>query len=596
MVYIDLLKYRDFMVSSLLVEAFVVLAIVVKFVGTNWITKLMPAVVIGPTVAIIGLSLAGNAVGDLLSGSYYVTNTVTVSGVVQSLDGLTLVGTPISLGADGFYATYESAETVLATNTWIALLCGLVTLFTTIVVSIYGKKTLKMIPFVIGILAGYAVAAIFTGIGYAAGNDALKVIDFTKFANMEWYPNFTFIQGFGSFKDFPDVGSFFGYFGTLVIAYVPVAFVVFAEHIADHRNLSSIIGRDLLKEPGLHRTLLGDGLGSMAGAFFGGCPNTTYGESVGTVAISGNASVRTILVTSIMAMVLAFVGPFSTFLATIPACVIGLMCASAASYRRGKDLDKDPAFQARIADPEQRQYIYGGSATTLDKVITKEAKASVFVFLGALLVIVLFAFCQMIKLDGKPLATVLGIPKMNIIIQIIMLTAAACNIMFCKAAPKKAVAGAVWQSGMVAVVAIYGIAWLADTYFSNYMDEMKAMLTGLVTSYPWSIAFVFFLVSVLINSQGAVVVAMLPLAYELGIAGPVLLGVLPSVYGYFFIPNYPSDIATVNFDRSGTTKIGKYLLNHSFMMPGLISTVVATVVGYLITNVFFSGYFSSFIN
>ena len=281
---------------------------------------------------------------------------------------------------------------------------------------------------------------------------------------------------------------------------------------------------------------------------------------------------------------------------TIPACVIGLMCAAAASYRRGKDLDKDPAFQARIADPEQRQYIYGGSATTLDKVITKEAKASVFVFLGALLVIVLFAFCQMIKLDGKPLATVLGIPKMNIIIQIIMLTAAACNIMFCKAAPKKAVAGAVWQSGMVAVVAIYGIAWLADTYFGNYMDQMKLMLSGVVTNYPWSIAFVFFLVSVLINSQGAVVVAMLPLAYELGIAGPVLLGVLPSVYGYFFIPNYPSDIATVNFDRSGTTVIGKYLLNHSFMMPGLISVLVSTVVGYLITNVFFPGYFASFIS
>ena len=176
-----------------------------------------------------------------------------------------------------------------------------------------------------------------------------------------------------------------------------------------------------------------------------------------------------------------------------------------------------------------------------------------------------------------------------------MLMAAALNIMFCKASPKKAVAGAVWQSGMVAVVAIYGIAWLADTYFGNYMDEMKQMLTGLVTSYPWSIALVFFLVSVLINSQGAVVVAMLPLAYELGIAGPVLLGVLPSVYGYFFIPNYPSDIATVNFDRSGTTVIGKYLLNHSFMMPGLICVIVSTVIGYLITNVLFPGYFAQFI-
>ena len=284
---------------------------------------------------------------------------------------------------------------------------------------------------------------------------------------------------------------------------------------------------------------------------------------------------------------------------TIPACLCGLICASAASYKRGKDLDKDPEFLARKADPEMYKYMYGNSATTLDKVITREAKASVFVFLSALLVIVLFAFCQMIHVtksgESVTLAVALGIPKMNIIIQIIMLTAAAINIMFCKAQPKKAVAGAVWQSGMVAVVAIYGIAWLADTYFGNYLDEMKLMLADIVTQYPWTIAFVFFLVSVLINSQGAVVVAMLPLAYELGIAGPVLLGVLPSVYGYFFIPNYPSDIATVNFDRSGTTKIGKYLLNHSFMMPGLICVFVSTVIGYLITNVLFHGYFLQFV-
>ncbi len=281
---------------------------------------------------------------------------------------------------------------------------------------------------------------------------------------------------------------------------------------------------------------------------------------------------------------------------TIPACLIGLMCAALASYRRGKDLDKDPEFLKRKADPDQYAYMYGSSATTLDKQITREAKASVFVFLASLLVIVGFAFCQMFHVaDGRSVAAAIGLPKMNICIQIIMLMAAAANIMFCKASPKKAVAGAVWQSGMVAVVAIYGIAWLADTYFGNYMDEMKLMLADLVTNYPWSIAFVFFLVSVLINSQGAVVVAMLPLAYELGIAGPVLLGVLPSVYGYFFIPNYPSDIATVNFDRSGTTVIGKYLLNHSFMMPGMISVVVSSIVGYLTTCVLFPGYFSSFI-
>ena len=263
---------------------------------------------------------------------------------------------------------------------------------------------------------------------------------------------------------------------------------------------------------------------------------------------------------------------------SIPACVCGLMAAAAASYHRGLDLDKDPVFQAKLKDPAQYEYIYGSSATTLDKDIPKEAKRAVYVFVAALCVIVLFAAVPSLlpSWDGKSL-------KMNIVIQIVMISAAALMIIFCKASPKKAVAGPVWQSGMVAVVAIYGIAWLADTYFSNYMEEMQVMLTDIVKEYPWSIAFVFFLVSVLINSQGAVVVAMLPLAYSLGIAGPILLGVLPSVYGYFFIPNYPSDIATVNFDRSGTTVIGKYLLNHSFMMPGLVSVTVSTLVGMLIT-------------
>ena len=267
---------------------------------------------------------------------------------------------------------------------------------------------------------------------------------------------------------------------------------------------------------------------------------------------------------------------------TIPACVCGLIAASAASYRRGLDLDKDPQFQAKLKDPVQYEYIYGGSATTLDKEIPAEAKRAVYIFLLALCVIVLFAtFPSLLpSWDGKSL-------KMNIVIQIVMISAAALMIIFCKAQPKKAVAGPVWQSGMVAVVAIYGIAWLADTYFSNYLGTMQEMLTDIVKEYPWSIAFVFFLVSVLINSQGAVVVAMLPLAYSLGIEGAVLLGVLPSVYGYFFIPNYPSDIATVNFDRSGTTIIGKYLLNHSFMMPGLICTFTSTIVAYVLSRIFY---------
>ena len=267
---------------------------------------------------------------------------------------------------------------------------------------------------------------------------------------------------------------------------------------------------------------------------------------------------------------------------SIPACVCGLMAAATASYHRGLDLDKDPQFLAKLKDPEQYNYIYGSSATTLDKEIPQSAKNAVFVFIAALLVIVLFAsFPHLLpSWDGKAL-------KMNIVIQIIMISAAALMILFCKAQPKKAVAGPVWQSGMVAVVAIYGIAWMADTYFSNYMADIQLMLEDIVKLYPWAIAIVFFLVSVLINSQGAVVVSMLPLAYKLGIDGPILLGVLPSVYGYFFIPNYPSDIATVNFDRSGTTVIGKYLLNHSFMMPGLICVFTSTIVAYILSLIIY---------
>ncbi len=265
---------------------YVVIALVVKYAGTGWIDKVMPAVVIGPTVAIIGLSLSGNAIGDLFKG------------------GVTVAGASVC-------------------SPYVALVCGLVTLFTTIACSVFGKKMLKMIPFIIGILAGYAVGAIFTVIGNVAEVEALKVIDFSKFNSIQWYPDFTFIT---AFKGFADIDG--AYIATIAVAYIPVAFVVFAEHIADHKNISSIIDTDLLKEPGLHRSLLGDGVGSIAGAFFGGCPNTTYGESIGCVAISGNASVITILYTAIMAIVISFIGPFSTFLATIPACVMGGVCVT----------------------------------------------------------------------------------------------------------------------------------------------------------------------------------------------------------------------------------------------------------------------------
>lgn len=273
---------------------YVIIALIVKAVGVGWIEKLMPAVVIGPTVAIIGLSLAGNAVSDMLKG------------------GLQVDGASVC-------------------SPYVALVCALVTLFVVVLCSHYGRKMAKLIPFIIGILAGYAVALIFTLIGNAMDVDALKVINFGAFEalfadgvtlkSFVSLPDFTFVTAMSGIAEFD-----WSYLGTIAAAYVPVAFVVFAEHIADHKNLSTIIEKDLLTEPGLSRTLLGDGVGSIAGAIFGGCPNTTYGESVGCVAITRNASVVTITTAAIMTILISFVSPFVAFLSTIPNCVMGGVC------------------------------------------------------------------------------------------------------------------------------------------------------------------------------------------------------------------------------------------------------------------------------
>ena len=270
---------------------YVIIAIVVKLAGVKWINKVMPVAVIGPTVAIIGLSLAGNAIGDMTKGS--------IPDVTAS---------PL-----------------------ITVLCGLVTFIITVLCSTYGKKTVKLIPFIFGILGGYAIAGIFTIIGYCADVDALKVLNVAPFAALVAdgvtlntflsVPDFTF---FTAIKGIGEVNS--AYISTIAVAYIPVAFVVFAEHIADHKNISSIIETDLLENPGLHRTLMGDGIGSVVGAIFGGCPNTTYGESVGCVAITRNASLLTIIGAAVLAMLISFISPFIAFVNSIPSCVMGGVC------------------------------------------------------------------------------------------------------------------------------------------------------------------------------------------------------------------------------------------------------------------------------
>lgn len=267
---------------------YVIIAIAVKFFGTKWINKLMPAVIIGPTVAIIGLSLSANAVGDLMK-----TNS-----------------------ANG--------------SSYVCLICGLITLFVTMISSTYGKKLGKLIPFIIGILAGYITASIFALFGSLLEKPALIVINYASLTQIDWksfsgylaLPEFTFklggIEGLKAIT--PD------YLLTLFTAYVPVAFVVFAEHLADHKNLSTIIGEDLLENPGLTKTLLGDGIGSMVGAIFGGCPNTTYGESIGCVAITRNASTISIWGSAIACIIFSLINPLVAFLETIPSCVMGGVC------------------------------------------------------------------------------------------------------------------------------------------------------------------------------------------------------------------------------------------------------------------------------
>lgn len=298
---------------------YVVIAAIIHFAGTAWVNKLMPPVIIGPVVALIGLSLAGAAMGDIVK-----SNASTING------GYNLV----------------------------ALLCGLITFFTVVICSTQKKyKMARLIPFIIGIGAGYLAATIFTVVGTVANLDYLKIINFQPIVD-NFFVDGVF-RGLPAFIDWPKVAAYeaiveiaegrvlldWGGVAEVVIAFLPVALVVFAEHIADHKNLSSIIGKDLIEEPGLKRTLLGDGVGSIFGTIFGICPNTTYGESVGCVAITRNASVVTITTAAVMCIGLSFISPLMAVLQTIPSCVMGGVCLTLYGFiavsglKMFKDLD-----------------------------------------------------------------------------------------------------------------------------------------------------------------------------------------------------------------------------------------------------------------
>lgn len=270
----------------------------------------------------------------------------------------------------------------------------------------------------------------------------------------------------------------------------------------------------------------------------------------------------------------------------MPATLCGVIVAALWSMRRGRDLDKDPVFQAKLQDPEQKAYIYGESSTLLDKVFPKEAYWATWIFFAAIgAVVLLGAFPELRPLLGevgkaKPLS-------MNLAIQMMMLSAGAVILVFCKVRPQEIPNGTVFKAGMVAVISIFGVAWMADTVFEAHFELLKNSLAGVVATQPWTYAIVLFIVSKLVNSQAAAIAAIAPIGVSLGVDPKIIVAFLPAAYGYFILPTYASDLACIGFDRSGTTRIGKFVINHSFIIPGLIGVGTGCLVGWLIVKVLF---------
>jgi anaerobic C4-dicarboxylate transporter DcuB len=268
----------------------------------------------------------------------------------------------------------------------------------------------------------------------------------------------------------------------------------------------------------------------------------------------------------------------SILLVTVPATLFGTLIMSLYSLKRGKELDEDPEYQARLKDPIWREKIANTTATTLDQTLPVSSRNAVLIFLFAIVTIVIVAMVPEIRTMPEAVKPI----SMSVIIQMMMLAFGGVILIATKTDPKKVPDGVVFKSGMVAAIAIFGIAWMSDTYFQYAMPQFKSSIIDIVTLYPWTFALALFIVSVVVNSQAATARMMLPVGLALGLEPALLIGLMPAVYGYFFIPNYPSDIATVNFDTSGTTKIGKWYFNHSFMSVGLIGVVSACCLGYLL--------------
>jgi len=268
---------------------------------------------------------------------------------------------------------------------------------------------------------------------------------------------------------------------------------------------------------------------------------------------------------------------FDILMISVPCTLAGVLAGAFYSLRVGKELEDDPEFKRRIAEGEFTTQKY----ELKDVKNQKAAGWSVIIFILATIGIILFGSIESIRpvFNGQSLS-------MAYIIEILMLSAAAIILLATRTDGIKAVQGSVFSAGMQAVVAIFGIAWMGDTFIGGNMAELKGSIEQIVTAMPWLFGIALFLMSILLFSQAATVRALLPLGLALGISPYMLIALFPAVNGYFFIPNYPTVVAAINFDRTGTTHIGKYILNHSFMVPGLIATGVSVLLGLLLIQLF----------
>lgn len=311
------------------------------------------------------------------------------------------------------------------------------------------------------------------------------------------------------------------------------------------------------------------------------------------------ASPASVAVVSVVAILSATSQPFGLIQIlsiSIPATLCGVIIAGLWSLRRGRDLDKDPEFLARIADPEIKAFVYGEAAiptevaatitaeTNTNTTLPKTAYRAACIFLLGILAIAVFGSFPQLLPHFPNAKGVLKPLSMTPTIQLLMLVISSVIMLSCKVKASDVASGSVFKSGMVAIVSVYGVAWMADTYFSAYLPLMKKTLSEVVLVYPWMYAIVLFLVSKLINSQAAAVTVIVPMALSVGVDPLLIVAFMPACYGYFVLPTYPSDLACIGFDRSGTTKIGKYIINHSFIIPGLIGVATGCFAGYILVH------------